>query len=94
MKRIVCEVCGSGEMLKESGVFICQSCGCKYSLEEARKLLVEDGSAVQAGATPVPAVQAGATPVPASQTEEYANMLKAARDAMVDGVSTAHMRTA
>ncbi len=75
MKRIVCEVCGGADMLKESGVFVCQSCGCKYSLEEVRKLLVEDGSAVQAGETAAPA----------SQTGEYANMLTATRDAMVDG---------
>ena len=28
-------------MIKEGGVFICQTCGCKYSVEEARKMMVE-----------------------------------------------------
>lgn len=36
MKKIVCEMCG-GELIKDNGVFVCQSCGCKYSLEEAKK---------------------------------------------------------
>lgn len=75
MKRINCEVCGSAEMLKDNGVFVCQSCGCKYSLEEVRKMLIDDASTVQLNK------------VTSSdgQTEEYKNMLKAMRDAMDDG---------
>ena len=38
---MVCEVCGSTELMKENGVFICQNCGCKYSLEEAKKIIIE-----------------------------------------------------
>ena len=41
MKAIVCELCGGNELLKDSGVFVCQHCGTKYTLEEARKLIVE-----------------------------------------------------
>ena len=41
MKRMVCEMCGSTELMKENGVFICQNCGCKYSLEEAKKIMIE-----------------------------------------------------
>lgn len=41
MKQMTCEMCGSTELLKQDGVFVCQSCGCRYSVEEARKLLVE-----------------------------------------------------
>ncbi len=41
MKAIVCELCGSNELIKTDGVFVCQHCGTKYSLEEAKKLLVE-----------------------------------------------------
>ncbi|MBP3884458.1 MAG: TFIIB-type zinc finger domain-containing protein [Olsenella sp.] len=41
MKRLVCEMCGSNEIRKENGVFVCQSCGCQYTLEEARKMMVE-----------------------------------------------------
>ncbi len=40
MKKITCEMCGNNDLIKENGVFVCQYCGTKYSLEEARKLLV------------------------------------------------------
>ena len=41
MKQIVCEMCGSKDLLKQDGVFVCQSCGTKYTVEEARKLMIE-----------------------------------------------------
>lgn len=41
MKQLTCEMCGSTDMLKQDGVFVCQSCGCKYSVEEAKKLMIE-----------------------------------------------------
>ena len=41
MKQLVCEMCGGHELQKEEGVFVCQSCGCKYSVEEAKKLMIE-----------------------------------------------------
>ncbi|WP_295211530.1 TFIIB-type zinc finger domain-containing protein [Ruminococcus sp.] len=41
MKQIVCEVCGSNELVKEDGYFICQYCGAKYSPEDAKHLIVE-----------------------------------------------------
>ena len=41
MKRLVCEMCGSADLLKTEGVFVCQSCGTKYSVEEAKKMMVE-----------------------------------------------------
>lgn len=28
-------------MIKQDGVFVCQTCGCKYSIEEAKKMMVE-----------------------------------------------------
>lgn len=34
-------MCGSTDLIKENGVFVCQSCGCKYSVEEAKKMMVE-----------------------------------------------------
>lgn len=40
MKQIKCELCGSSELLKENGMFICQHCGTKYSPEDAKKLFV------------------------------------------------------
>ena len=41
MKQLVCEMCGSTELIKQDGVFVCQTCGCKYSVEEAKKMIVE-----------------------------------------------------
>jgi len=40
MKQIVCEMCGGKELIKQDGVFTCQSCGTKYSIEEAKKMMV------------------------------------------------------
>lgn len=41
MKRLACEICGSTDLIKQDGVFVCQSCGCKYSVEEVRRMMVE-----------------------------------------------------
>lgn len=41
MKRLTCEMCGSTELIKQEGVFVCQTCGCKYSVEEAKRMMVE-----------------------------------------------------
>ena len=41
MKQLTCEMCGSTNLLKQDGVFVCQDCGTKYSVEEARKMMVE-----------------------------------------------------
>ncbi len=41
MKALQCEMCGSQDLVKDGGVFICQSCGTKYSVEEAKKMMVE-----------------------------------------------------
>lgn len=41
MKQLTCEVCGGNDLLKQEGVFVCQSCGCKYSADEVKKLMVQ-----------------------------------------------------
>lgn len=41
MKQLTCEMCGSTELIKQDGVFVCQSCGTKYSVEEAKKMMIE-----------------------------------------------------
>ena len=41
MKAIKCELCGSNELIKKDGEYECQYCHTKYTLEEAKKLLVE-----------------------------------------------------
>lgn len=47
MKQLTCEMCGSTDLVKQDGVFICQSCGCKYSIEEAKKMMIEGTVDVQ-----------------------------------------------
>lgn len=40
MKRMVCEVCGGNDITKiDDTIFQCVSCGCKYTVEQARKLM-------------------------------------------------------
>ena len=39
MKAMVCELCGSNDIVKQDDYFVCQHCGTKYTLEEARKLI-------------------------------------------------------
>ena len=41
MKRLTCEMCGSIDLIKQNGVFVCQKCGTKYSVEDAKNLLKE-----------------------------------------------------
>ena len=41
MKQLKCDMCGSTDILKQEGVFVCQSCGTKYSVEEARRMMIE-----------------------------------------------------
>lgn len=47
MKALTCEMCGSQDMVKQDGYFICQHCGTKYSVEEAKKLMIEGTVEVQ-----------------------------------------------
>ena len=52
MKRLVCEMCGGTNLIKQDGVYVCESCGTKYSVEEARKMLVEvEGTVDVSGST-------------------------------------------
>ncbi len=41
MQAIKCEMCNSNDFVKEDGYFVCQHCGTKYTVEEAKKLMVE-----------------------------------------------------
>ena len=40
MKKISCEMCGSSDLIKQDGVFVCENCGMKYSLEDAKKNII------------------------------------------------------
>lgn len=47
MKQLTCEMCGSTDLIKQDGVFVCQTCGMKYSVEEAKKMMIEGTVEVQ-----------------------------------------------
>lgn len=47
MKQLTCEMCGSTDVVKQDGFFVCQTCGCKYSVEEAKKMMIEGTVEVQ-----------------------------------------------
>ena len=47
MKAIVCEMCGSNDLIKREGLYVCQNCGTKYTVEEAKNLLVEVSDKVE-----------------------------------------------
>ena len=72
MKKLTCEMCGSTDLMKDGGVFVCQSCGCKYSVEEARKMMIE-GTVDVSGST-----------VKIDTSSELANLYQIARRAKDD----------
>lgn len=47
MKQLTCEMCGSTDLMKQDGVFVCQTCGMKYSVDEAKKMMIEGTVDVQ-----------------------------------------------
>ena len=73
MKKLVCEMCEGTDFLKDGGVFVCQTCGCKYSLEEAKKMM----SDAPAGATGT-----SAGPVTVDNSAAISNYLTMAQNAM------------
>lgn len=42
MKKVSCEICGSTDLIKNGDVFICQCCECRYSVEEVKKMVMDD----------------------------------------------------
>ena len=44
MNALVCELCGSHDVIKQDGYFVCQQCGTKYTVEEAKKIIGADKS--------------------------------------------------
>lgn len=71
MKQIVCEMCNSTDFLKEDGMFVCQGCGMKYSVAEAKNLMVE--------------VEGDAPKASSANNDKIANMLTLAQNAIEQG---------
>ena len=73
MKALQCEMCGSQDLVKDGGVFVCQSCGTKYTVEEAKKMMVE-GTVDVKGTVKV------------DKSQEVKNLVQLAKDA-IDSVN-------
>lgn len=39
MRQLICEICDGIDVIKQEGVFVCQTCKAKYSVAEARKMM-------------------------------------------------------
>ena len=79
MKALVCELCGSNDIVKQDGYFVCQHCGTKYSPEEARKMILEINGPVE--------VKGTVTVDNTAQVENYLSMVKNAFESRdIDGV--------
>ena len=75
MKQMVCEMCGGTDLIKQDGVFVFQTCGCKYSIEEEKKMMIE-GNVDVSGST-----------VKVDTSDELKNLYELARRAKTDGNS-------
>ncbi len=78
MKRLTCEMCGGTDLIKQDGVFVCQNCGTKYSVEEAKKLMVE-GTVEVKGTVDVKGT------VSIDSSKDLKNLYQAARNAREAG---------
>lgn len=41
MVALICELCGGNNFVKDNGYFVCQNCQTKYTVDEARKIMLE-----------------------------------------------------
>ena len=73
MKQIVCEMCGGHDFAKVDGMMVCQSCGTKFTVEEAKKMMIEG-----------PVDVSGST-VKIDKSSELENLYEIARRARNDG---------
>lgn len=62
-------MCGSTDIVRQNGVFVCQSCGTKYSVEDAKRMMVK-GKVDVSGST-----------VKIDTSDEFKNLYKLARRA-------------
>ncbi len=74
---LVCELCGGSNFVKKDGVFECQDCGCKYSIEEARTLM--------SGGAPVSSAGTNVVPIKHGDSEQIKNMIENAQSSFNAG---------
>ena len=47
MKALVCEMCSSPNLIKKDGMYVCENCVTRYTVEEARKMMIDGTVDVQ-----------------------------------------------
>ena len=72
MKQLTCELCGGNDLVKQDGFFVCQHCATKYSLEEAKKMMIE-GTVNVVGTVKI------------DNTSSYGSIVELAKDSFKDG---------
>lgn len=70
---LICDLCQSNNIIKVGGLFECQSCGTKYTVEEARRMLSEES------------VDVSGSTVKVDTSDELRNLYQIARRARHDG---------
>lgn len=73
MKQLTCEMCGSTNLIKHNGIFVCQDCQTKYSVEEAKRIMSGNSEPVEMASEVVSAA------VPDSYSPMMENYLQLAR---------------
>ena len=76
MRQLTCEICGGTDLIKDNGVFVCQTCGCKYSVEEARKMMFGEEENAPTGIS---------RPVKVDHSEQIEHYLELSRTAYAGG---------
>lgn len=79
MKALKCEMCGSNDVVKQEDLFVCQNCGTKYSVEAARKMMIE-GTVEVKGTVTIDESQKIQTWITFAETALNAGNLKEAYD--------------
>lgn len=41
MKALVCEMCNSPHLVKKDGMYVCENCGTRYTVEEAKRMMID-----------------------------------------------------
>ena len=72
MKAIVCEMCGSHDLVKQDGLYVCQHCGTKYTVDEVKKLMIDLSNISDENPIPVKVV---------GDTENFKKLARAVLDA-------------
>ncbi len=83
---LTCELCGSTDFVKDGGLFVCQGCGTKYTLEEAQRIM---GTQPQGQASVQAQVQMPVQPQPQPQVAaQPQDMISSVVNAVADATST------